>query len=352
MRWAVVLAGGVGSRFWPLSAPGRPKQLLPLAGARPLVVESVSRLLPLIEAERVLLVTSRALQGALQQALPNLPAGNVLAEPFAASTAPALAWATAHAAAADGGASVLSVHADWSVGDPAAFRAAAAAALDLAESRGAMVTVGARATRPEVGYGYIVPGEGIAGTPARRIAQFVEKPGAAEAEALIGRGALWNTGMFAWTAARFREEIGRHTRELAAGLPALDRGDVEAFYHASRPVSVDVGLFERTRDGAVLAGDFGWDDVGSWAALARVREADAAGNVVVGPAQVVDARDCVVWSEDGATVVDGVAGLVVVRTRGVTLVTTRERAPYLKELLARLPASLAGDGAPRRGESA
>jgi mannose-1-phosphate guanylyltransferase len=345
MRWAVVLAGGVGSRFWPLSTAERPKQLLPLAGARPLVVDAVSRLLPSIPAERMLLVTSRALAGALRETLPDLPAASVLAEPFAASTAPALAWATARAAAADPAAVVLSVHADWTVGNAPAFRAAAAAALELAASRGVLVTVGARATRVEVGYGYIVPGEAIAGVAAWRIARFVEKPPAAEAQTLIAAGALWNTGMFAWTAARFREEIARHTPELAAGLAALDRGDVEAFYRAVTPVSVDVGLFERTASGAVVAGDFGWDDVGSWAALPRVRAADPAGNVAVGPAHLVDARDCVVWSEDGPTVVEGVADLVVVRARGVTLVTTRARAPHLKELLARLPAALAGDGA-------
>ncbi len=340
MRWAVVLAGGVGSRFWPLSTGQRPKQLLPLAGARPLVVESVARLLPVVPAERVLLVTSRELQAPLREALGDLPPANVLAEPFAASTAPALAWATARARAADAGATVLSVHADWTVADAPAFRAAASAALDLAEREGAMVTVGARATRPEIGYGYIVPGVPIGSGPARRIARFVEKPKADEAARLVASGALWNTGMFAWTAARFREEIQRVTPELASGLPALDRGDVDAFYRTARPVSVDVGLFERTDRGAVLPGDFGWDDVGSWAALPRVRAADAAGNVAVGPVHAVDATGCVVWSEEGTTIVDGVADLVVVRARGLVLVTTRERAPHLKELLARLPAEV------------
>ncbi|HVO34907.1 MAG TPA: sugar phosphate nucleotidyltransferase [Gemmatimonadales bacterium] len=345
MRWAVVLAGGVGSRFWPLSTAQHPKQLLPLAGTRPLVVDSVARLLGVVSAERVLLVTSRALQAALRDALPEVPRANVLAEPFAASTAPALAWATTRARASDAAATVLSVHADWTVGNPEAFRSAAAAALDLAEREGAVVTVGARATRPEIGYGYIVPGAPIGRGPARRIARFVEKPSAAEAERLIASGALWNTGMFAWTAARFREEIERHTPELAPALPALDRGDVDGFYGAAKPVSVDVGLFERTASGAVLAGDFGWDDVGSWAALPRVRAGDAAGNVAVGAVHAVDAAGCVVWSEEGPTVLDGVADLVVVRARGIVLVTTRERAPHLKELLARLPPELAGDGA-------
>ena len=346
MRWAVVLAGGVGSRFWPLSTAARPKQLLPLAGARPLVVESVARLVPLVPAERVLLVTSRELQAPLRGALPEVPEGNVLAEPFAASTAPALVWATARARAADAAATVLSVHADWTVGDAAAFRGAAAAALDLAEREDVLVTVGARATRPEIGYGYIVPGPAVgrSGGPARRIARFVEKPDAAEAARLIAAGALWNTGMFAWTAARFRAEIERHTAELVGGLAALDGGDVGAFYRAARPVSVDVGVFERTERGAVLPGDFGWDDVGSWAALPRVRASDGAGNVAVGTVHAVDASGCVVWSEDGPTVLDGVADLVVVRARGIVLVTTRERAPHLKELLARLPAEVAADG--------
>ncbi len=341
MRWAVVLAGGVGSRFWPVSTSARPKQMLPLAGERPLVVEAVARLLPLVAAERVLVVTSQELQAALALALPDLPPGAVLAEPFAASTAPALAWATARAHASDREATILSVHADWTVGDPVAFRAAAAAALDLAEREAVLVTVGARPTRPEIGYGSVVPGPPIGAGPARRIARFVEKPSAGEAAALIAGGALWNTGMFAWTAATFRQECERHTPELAGGLPALDRGDVAGFYRAARPVSVDVGLFERTGRGAVLAGDFRWDDVGSWAALARVRAADPAGNVVAGRGYAVDARDCVVWSEDGVTVVDGVNGLVVVRAGGVTLVTTRERAPRLKELLAKLPPELA-----------
>lgn len=346
MRWAVVLAGGVGSRFWPLSTAARPKQLLPLAGARPLVVDSVARLAGVVPPERVLLVTSRALQQTIQAALPDVPRANVLAEPFAASTAPALAWATARARASDASATVLSVHADWTVGDPAAFRSTAAAALDLAEREGAIVTVGARATRPEIGYGYIVPGEPMGGGSARKILRFVEKPSATEAARLIASGALWNTGMFAWTAERFHEELARHTPELASALSALDRGDVEAFYRAAKPVSVDVGLFERTTAGVVVAGDFGWDDVGSWAALRRVRTADGAGNVAVGAVHTVDASGCVVWSEDGPTVLDGVADLVVVRARGIVLVTTRERAPHLKELLARLPPELAGDGTP------
>lgn len=341
MRWAVVLAGGVGSRFWPLSTPQRPKQLLPLAGDTSLLAQSVARLAPLTGPGRVLVVTSRALADVVRAELPALPADHILVEPRARSTAPALAWATAHAARGDAAATVLSVHADWAVRDTEAFQEAAERAMLLAETADVLVTVGARPTRVETSYGHIVPGAALG--PARRITRFVEKPDAAEARSLMFQGALWNTGMFAWTAARFRAETLAHTPELAAALAPLDRGDVEGFFADVRPVSIDVGLYERTTRGAVVMGDFGWDDVGSWAALPRVREADAAGNVVVGHAFAREASGCVVWSDDGAVVVDGLRDVVVVQSHGVTLVTTTARAADLKQLLDTLPPDLVGD---------
>lgn len=343
MRWAVVLAGGVGSRFWPVSTAARPKQLLPLAGERALLTESVERVLPLVPPSRVLVVTSLALGPAVRRALPDVPPENILTEPFAASTAPALAWATALAAREDPEAAVLSLHADWTVSDPDAFRAAATAALEVAAAQDVLVTVGARPTRPEVGYGYVVPGAPLPGAGARAVARFVEKPTSDLAAALIAEGAAWNTGLFAWTARRFRAEVEAHTPELSGAIAALDSGDVEGFYRGVTPVSVDVGIFERTSRAATLSGDFGWDDVGSWAALARVRVRDASGNVVAGAAHAVETRDSVLWADDGTVVTFGVEGLVVVRSGGITLVTTMERAANLKTLLAALPADLAGD---------
>lgn len=341
MRWAVILAGGVGTRFWPLSTPDHPKQLLPLAGDGSLLDDAVQRIAPLVSAERILIVTSRGLAHAIRTALPGLPAANILVEPVARSTAAALAWATAHAARTDAEASVIAMHADWAVGDADAFREAAATGLLLAQSEDVLVTVGARPTRVETGYGHIVPGAPLG--PGRRIMRFVEKPDATAAESLMFQGALWNTGMFLWTARRFLAEVAAHTPELAPGLRALEAGDTEAFFGAVRPVSVDVGVFERTQRGAVVTGDFGWDDVGSWAALRRVRAADAAGNVAHGEAHLVDSSGCVAWSDEGPVVVYGMTDIVVVRARGITLVTPSHRAPELKRLLDRLPPGLAGE---------
>ncbi|MFI5208703.1 MAG: mannose-1-phosphate guanylyltransferase [Gemmatimonadales bacterium] len=342
MRWAVVLAGGAGTRFWPVSTARRPKQLLNLAGNDSLLAQTIARIVPLIPADRILIVTSRALKGAVSRAVPAVPEDNVLAEPRAASTAPALAWATAHASRQDAAATVLSLHADWAVGDAAGFRAAAAAALELAEKEDVLVTVGAKPTRPETGYGYIVPGKPL-GKRARAIAKFVEKPTLARVKALLKQRALWNTGMFAWTASRFRAEVAAHTTEIAGAMALFDAGDADRAYAALKPVSIDVGVFERTRRGAVISAAFGWDDIGSWAALRRVRPKDKNGNVTVGGAEVVDSRNCVAWSEDGTVVMYGMSDAVVVKTRGITLVTSAARAPELKRLLDRLPPDLAGE---------
>jgi mannose-1-phosphate guanylyltransferase len=342
VRWAVVLAGGAGTRFWPVSTARRPKQLLPLAGNDSLLAQTITRVVPLIPAERILIVTSRALKDAVIRAAPAVPSANVLAEPFAASTAPALAWATAHAARQDAAATVLSLHADWAVGDAAGFRAAAAAALDLAEQEDVLVTVGAKPTRPEIGYGYIVPG-GPLGKRARTIAKFVEKPSPARAKALIKSRAVWNTGMFAWTAPRLFAEVAEHTYEIAGAMALFNSGEPEQAYAALEPVSIDVGVYERTRRGAVISASFGWDDIGSWAALRRVRSRDKNGNVTVGGAEVVDSKNCVAWSEDGTVVIYGMTDAVVVKTRGITLVTSAERAPELKKLLDRLPPDLIGE---------
>jgi mannose-1-phosphate guanylyltransferase len=341
MRWAAVLAGGSGTRFWPLSTSDMPKQMLPLVGSEPLLVQTVRRLQGLIAPEQVLIITGERLARRTRELLPEVPRDNLLIEPRAASTGPALAWATAVAAERDDQASVLAMHADWYVGDDAAFRATAADALATAERHDVLVTVGVVPTRVDVGYGYIIPGDPLNGG-ARRVARFVEKPDAGRAAELIKAGALWNSGLFAWTAARFFAETDAVGKEIAPYVAGLRQGDVAGFFRDVQPIAVDVSHFERSRRVAVVAGKFPWDDVGTWGALARVRTRDASGNVVVGDVAARGAKDCVLWSEEGPVVVDGVEGLVVVRANGVTLVTTVEGSQFLKELLESLPARMRG----------
>ncbi|MHB1329319.1 MAG: mannose-1-phosphate guanylyltransferase, partial [Gemmatimonadales bacterium] len=321
MRWAVILAGGSGSRFWPLSTPARPKQLLPLVDAQSTAEASLARLDGLVPPERILLVTGAHLAAPLQAAL-GLPADNVLIEPRAKSTAPALIWATHEAARRDPDATILSVHADWYVPDPAPFREAADAAFGLAEREAVLVTVGVTPTRPETGYGYIIPGAPIAGG-GHRVTAFTEKPSGTRAAELIGQGALWNSGLFAWRSSVLRQEVGRVAPELDPGFAYLDRGDVAGFFDAAPSVAIDTAVLERSDAVATIEGRFSWDDIGTWEALSRVRDHDALGNVLVGDVTAVDATGVIAWSERTPIVVSGVSNLVVVEANGRILILGR-----------------------------
>jgi len=338
MQWAILLAGGSGTRFWPLSSPSRPKQLLPLAGPRSSAEDAVDRLAGFIPAERILVVSGGPLAERLQERLA-VPAENFLVEPRAASTGPALVWATIEAARRDPEATVVSMHADWIVRDPTAFVASAATALETATRHQRLVTVGIVPSRPETGFGYIVPGERL-DSASRAVGRFVEKPDAARALDLMAEGALWNSGLFAWRAEDLRREVMVHTNEIAPYLPMLDRGDVAGFFQQVREVSIDVGVFERSDSVAVVAGDFAWDDIGTWEALARVRTRDRRGNVTHGPVTLVDCSDCIIWNDGPPMVLSGVKDLVVVHANNRTLVLDRARAPDLKRTLDALPADV------------
>jgi mannose-1-phosphate guanylyltransferase len=335
MRWAVVLAGGSGTRFWPLSTPENPKQLLPLAGSTSTAEESIDRLMGLIPRERILIVTGAALAAQIQARL-KLPEGNILIEPRAASTAPALIWATSEAQRRDPEAEVLSLHSDWAVGDAAAFRRTADTALTTARQHDRLVTVGVVPSRPETGYGYIVPGAPL-GDGVRMVARFSEKPDAATALDLMAAGALWNSGLFAWTAERLLSEVETHTPEVAPHLPALRAGQVDRFFDEVTPISIDVGVLERSASVAVVSGSFAWDDIGTWQALTRVRPKDPNGNVIVGNASLHDSEDCIVWSDRDTVVLSGVQDLIVVQANGRILVMPGERAAAMKQLLDALP---------------
>ena len=339
-RWAVVLAGGVGSRFWPVSTPERPKQLLPLATAEPMLADALARLAPIVPIERTLVLTNGGLVDAIAELAPALPRENLVAEPKPAGTAAALAWG-AHLIAQRGSRDdvMISVHADWAIGDAEGFRRALLDAAAVAETQHALVTVGVVPVRPDPGFGYIQPGE-PAGPHARRVVRFVEKPDRARAEGMLREGYLWNSGIFVWRAGDFLDEIAALTPEIAPHLAAHPT-DVAAFFGAvEKPIAVDVGVMERSSRVLVLPGDFGWDDVGTWAALRRVRACDERGNALSGLVHALDSSDNVVHADGNAVVLYGVRDLVVVSRQGLTLVTTTERAADLKQLIESLPPNL------------
>jgi mannose-1-phosphate guanylyltransferase len=334
--WAVILAGGVGSRFWPISTPSLPKQLLPLVTDAPMLRDAVERLLPLVPAERLLILTNELLAPQVAALLPELPAANLIAEPRPAGTAAALTWASRLVAARDPGATLISVHADWAIAEPEGFRTTLLRAANVATSEDVLVTVGISPSRPDPGFGYIEPGGAIGGA-AQRVARFLEKPDRTRAAALIARGCLWNSGIFVWQASRFLSEVRAHCSEVAR---AIDEPTLTGFFAGVQSISVDVGVLERSDRVAVVPGSFGWDDVGTWAALGRVRPHDAANNALHGDVTAVRASGNVAFSAGPSVVLYGVNDLVVVTIDGLTVVTTPEASADLKTLLDALPPRL------------
>ena len=334
--WVVVLAGGVGSRFWPLSTPRRPKQLLPLVTDQPLLVDAVNRLRPIAPASQTLILTNASLVPAIGEVLPDIPRENLVAEPKPSGTAAALAWAALRIRERAGEAAVMvSVHADWAVRDEDEFRNTLRAAARASAKHESLLTVGVVPSRPDPGFGYIQP-DGEVERDVRRVARFIEKPDRARAEQMCRDGFLWNSGIFVWRVGDFIAEIEAHTPEIAPALRA-HADDVAAFFSAVKPISVDVGVLERSSRVMVMAGDFGWDDVGTWGALRRVRAADASGNAMSGHAHAVNARGNVVHAEGSEVVLYGVSDLVVVARDGLVLVTTVDRSSDLKTLVEALP---------------
>ena len=337
-RWAVILAGGVGSRFWPLSTPERPKQLLPLVNDEPLLINTFRRLGDVAPVERTLVLTNASLAKAISKAVPSLPIENIVSEPKPAGTAAALTWAAKEIERRSGpDSTMLCVHSDWAIADDAGFRAALLAAEQVAIDDQALVTVGIVPTRPDPGFGYIQPGEATE-SGALKVTRFVEKPDRVRAESMVHDGYLWNSGIFVWRVGDFLSQVRAHTPEVARALDTAD--DLEAFFAAVKPVSVDVGVLERSDRVRVVPGDFGWDDVGTWGALRRVKAQDDSGNVTHGDVFAQDARGNVVHADANTVVLYGVSDLVVVTRGGLTLVTTTERSADLKGLVDSLPSHL------------
>jgi len=340
-RWNVVLAGGVGSRFWPLSTPERPKQLLPLISEVPMLRDTLDRMRSLAPLSQTLVLTNASLRDAVLALEPELAPENVIAEPRPAGTCAALAWAAQVIAQRAGGDAVMiCVHADWAIGDLEAYRATLAEAARVAFEERALVTVGIVPSRPDPGFGYIQPGATVR-DGVQRVARFVEKPDRERAAQMVADGFLWNSGIFAWCVGDLLDEIRAHTPEVQPALEAAG-DDVAAFFAQVKSVAIDVGVLERSARVLVLPGQFGWDDVGTWAALHRVRTLDAQNNAMLGPTFALQATGNVVHADGTRVVLYGVDDLVVVAREGLVMVTTREKAADLKTLLDALPPEVRG----------
>lgn len=346
--YAVIMAGGGGTRFWPLSRIDRPKQFLTVAGERSLLQTTWDRALEVVAGpENVLVVTAGSYEDLTRQQLPGLLDDNLLLEPQARNTAPCVAWATAAIRQRDPEAVEVVMPADHLVDDRAAFRAAVATAAAAAREHGVLATFGVPPRYPETGYGYIEAGEALPvrdaadGPEVFRVRQFREKPDRETAERYVAAGNFfWNGGIFIWTAATIWDAFGELLPDACAAAEEMlraDEHDARAEIYARMPAtSIDFGIMEHAVDVATVKADFGWSDVGSWAALHEVSETKEGDNVAFGKLVPIDAAGNLVHAPDTVVTLLGVENLAVVHTGDVILVASLERSQDVKLLREKL----------------
>ncbi len=355
--YAVIMAGGKGTRFWPLSRPERPKQLLKLLSAKSLIRETVERVAPIFGRRNTFVVTVEEHHRAIRGELPALAKNNFLIEPEGKNTAPCIGLAALDLAAKDPGAIMVVLPADHWVSDARRFARTLKAAVQLARQSDALITLGIRPGYPETGYGYILKGKRAPATSnatAYRVSGFVEKPHLKRAMQLIRRGALWNSGIFVWRVATILELLCRYSPAVARGLDrieAIARGKrlgalpptarklLRREYRKMPNISIDYAVLEKAGpEGRVvtLEADFGWSDVGNWDALHRMLPKDAAGNAGVGRWLSFRSNDCLVYSQRRLITLLGMKNAVVVDTPDAVLVADMKRSQEIKDLLDEL----------------
>jgi mannose-1-phosphate guanylyltransferase len=344
----VIMAGGRGTRFWPRSRIRRPKQLLNIIGSTTILEQTVDRILPLTDWRHILVVTEQTQAEAVRNVLPLLPPQGLVVEPLGRNTAPCIGLAALILERIDPQAVMIVLPADHFIAQVPRFQETLLAAAETARSGEYLVTLGINPTGPETGYGYLERGEKVqevSGQEVWRVQAFHEKPDRARAEAMVNSGRyFWNSGMFIWKAATILRQMARLTPAMFSELEKL-RGylgtaDWEKAladrYPAMENISIDYAVMEKADNVLMLAGDFGWNDVGSWEAVYQLEPKDGQGNRLTGPVWALDCRGCLVYSPDKAVGIIGLTDLIVVETPDALLICPRERAQEVKKIVEML----------------
>jgi len=345
--YGVIMAGGVGTRFWPRSREKFPKHLLQIVGKETMIQSTVKRLEPMVHPADVFVVTNRLQKGAVMKQLPHLREDNVIVEPVGRNTAPCIGLAALHVRRRDPDAVMVVLPADHIIRDDEQFHRALALAVETARGSSNLLTIGITPTHPETGYGYIqfVNDEGPA-NPYRdrgvmKVKTFAEKPNAQTAERFLASGDfLWNSGMFVWRAEAILRQIRACLPDTFAQLEKIDAAiggphyqqALETAYGMIRGISIDYGVMEKSDSVFVIPGSFGWNDLGSWDEVFRVAGKDDSGNSITGKVIQKDTKNSYIYSPDKVVATIGVDDLIIVNTDDALLVCRKGRSQDVKEI--------------------
>jgi mannose-1-phosphate guanylyltransferase len=342
MNHAVIMAGGIGSRFWPRSRKKKPKQVLNIFGSNTLLQETVDRISELIPLSEILIVTTAELTEHIRNQLPDLKEKNIIIEPVGRNTAPCIGLAAWEIATRDPDGIMVVLPADHLISDRQRFIHCLEQAIDTARNDDSLVTIGITPTQPETGYGYIQfdPGD-VKPSGAYGVKTFAEKPGLETAERFLKSGDfLWNSGIFIWSVKRILAEIEHSLPELFAALLAIDELEgkhkntqYDHIYGGLRPISIDYGVMERAQNVAVVKGDFSWSDIGNWAEVYRLSPKDSAGNVNLNGHILIDTSNCLIDSSDRLVATVGINDMIIINTQDALLICHRDHAQNVKRVV-------------------
>ena len=344
----VIMAGGVGTRFWPLSRGNKPKQFLPIISDKTMIEETIHRLHPLVHYSKIYTIANLEQTQSIRHLLPQIPEENLLIEPQGKNTAPSLILATAFISLQNPEAVVAALPADHLIKESSLFLEKLKAGAIAASREGRLITFGIRPDYPATGYGYIqfskenpIP---TSGESFYVVQKFREKPDLETAESFLSQGNyFWNSGMFLWQASIFAQKLQEYApsmfvswKKILDALKNNDRGQIESIFEEIPSISIDYALMEKAKGVLMAEGNFGWSDVGAWSALADIWPQDKEGNTLRGENIVLDSKNCLLYNPQKLTALIGVKDLIVIETEDALLLCSKSEDQKVKDLVERL----------------
>ena len=343
--YAMIMAGGIGTRFWPRSRREKPKQFLSIDDSKTMIQATVNRLSPLIPKNKIFYILNAQQKPQLVKQIKNIPEENIIVEPFGKNTAPCIGLAALHLNHIDPDGVMVVLPSDHIIKDKSRFQAVLKIGHDIALETNGLITLGITPDHPATGYGYIQHSDMVCqkkGVSVYKVKTFAEKPNQETAELFLKSGDfVWNSGMFIWKVSSILQEIRNHIPELYSGLEKLEKSigkdnysqQLEKFYRQIRSISIDYGVMEKAQNVYVIKCDIGWNDIGSWNEVYKLTSRDKVGNAIIGTGVAINSKNCFIHSDDDLIAVIGMNDVIVVKSENAILVCPRQKDQDVKDIV-------------------